>query len=176
MAVRTLTQFRSVAGTVVVPIALVVAGLMVAWVAVERARGDRANPAKWVYLASTAALFAVILIDPIAGLMGFVGAHAIEYFVIVHQSLGLRYGTASGRSGPVPPLARAVQARTGRVGFLAAYLAVIVGIVSLLAWRGSRDAYLVVFFTLGGLHVFYDGFIWKLRRPSVAQSLAIPPP
>ncbi len=32
----------------------------------------------------------------------------------------------------------------------------------------------MVFFTLGGLHVFYDGFIWKLRRPAVAQSLAIP--
>jgi hypothetical protein len=30
-----------------------------------------------------------------------------------------------------------------------------------------------VIFTLGGMHVFYDGFIWKLRRPVVAQSLGI---
>jgi hypothetical protein len=26
---------------------------------------------------------------------------------------------------------------------------------------------------LGGLHVFYDGFIWKLRRPAVAGRFAI---
>jgi hypothetical protein len=27
--------------------------------------------------------------------------------------------------------------------------------------------------TLGALHIFYDGFIWKLRRPRVAASLGI---
>jgi len=47
-------------------------------------------------------------------------------------------------------------------------------LVTLLQWYGSVMAYLVVFFTLGGLHVFYDGFIWKLRRPAVAQSLDLP--
>jgi hypothetical protein len=29
----------------------------------------------------------------------------------------------------------------------------------------------VTFLTLGGLHLLYDGFIWKLRRPAVAASL-----
>ncbi len=179
MAVRALTQYRSLAGLLLIPVVLVVAGLVLAWVAAERRRGDGANPAKWLYLASTASLFVVILVDPIAGLMGYVGAHAIEYFVIVHQSLGLRYGTPPAPNEVTPPpspLARAVRARTGRIGFLVGYLTVIVGLVSLLAWRGSADLYLVVFFTLGGLHVFYDGFIWKLRRPAVARSLAIPGP
>ena len=38
------------------------------------ALGAAANRAKHVYMASTAALFAVILVDPIAGFLGYVGA------------------------------------------------------------------------------------------------------
>ena len=143
----------------------------------ERRRGADANPAKWLYVGSTAALFAVILVDPIAGLMGFVGAHSLEYFVIVHQSLGRRYVEAAGPdSAPArSPLGRAVRARTGRLGLLRRLPRPdprrSCGCCESF---GSAEAYLVVFFTLGGLHVFYDGFIWKLRRPAVAQSLAIP--
>ncbi|HEY5153707.1 MAG TPA: hypothetical protein VIJ47_03165 [Acidimicrobiales bacterium] len=172
LAVETLSRYRSVLAVLVVPIAVVAVALMVTWVRAEWRAGSRANPAKWVYVATTASLFAVILVDPIAGLMGYVGAHAIEYFVIVHQSLGRRYGDAG--TGRASPLGRAVRARPGRVGFLAVYLGVVLAIVTLLQWYGSVTAYLVVFFTLGGLHVFYDGFIWKLRRPAVAHSLALP--
>ena len=32
-----------------------------------------------------------------------------------------------------------------------------------------------VFLTVGGLHVFYDGLIWKLRRPAVAKGFALTP-
>jgi hypothetical protein len=177
IAVRTLTRFHSAAGLLLVPVVVIAAIVAAAYVVSERRRGARANPAKWLYVGSTAALFAVILVDPIAGLMGFVGAHSLEYFVIVHHSLGRRYVEA-----PVPdsaparsPLGRAVRARSGRLGFFAVYLGVILVIVWLLESYGSAEAYLVVFFTLGGLHVFYDGFIWKLRRPAVAQSLSIPP-
>jgi hypothetical protein len=31
--------------------------------------------------------------------------------------------------------------------------------------------YSMIFFTLGALHFFYDGFIWKLRNPEVARSV-----
>ena len=41
---------------------------------------------------------------------------------------------------------------------------------------GTVTAYALVVFTLGGMHVFYDGFIWKLRRPNVANSLGVPAP
>ena len=37
----------------------------------------------------------------------------------------------------------------------------------------TKDINCIFIFTLGGMHVFYDGFIWKLRRPVVAQSLGI---
>ncbi len=34
--------------------------------------------------------------------------------------------------------------------------------------------YLTTILVLGGLHVLYDGFIWKLRKPSVAAGLVTP--
>jgi hypothetical protein len=175
MGIEVLSQWRSVAMWLVVPVAVVAVLVAVRWCRDEAATarsGDDVNPAKWLYLGSTALLFAFILVDPIAGVMGYVGAHAVEYFVIVHQSLGRRYGDAS--SGGSSPLGRVVRARPGRIGFFVVYLGLIIGTVTILQWQASPVLYVVVFFTLGGLHVFYDGFIWKLRRPKVAASLAIP--
>jgi hypothetical protein len=169
-----LASLRPIAAWLVVPVVVLSIAIIVRWLIDERRAvrsGAVVNPAKWIYLASTAVLFVVILIDPIAGIMGYVGAHAIEYFVIVHQSLGRRYGSAEPADGAL--LGRAVRARTGRLGFLAVYVGIIVGIITVLEHAGSPLAYAIVFFTLGGMHVFYDGFIWKLRRPAVAQSLAI---
>jgi hypothetical protein len=165
--VGVLTDLRPLATALLLPTGVVAGGLLVSWVRRERSRGAAANPAKHLYLGSTLLLFAVILLNPIAGFVGYVGAHAVEYFVIVHQALGRRYVELADPS----PLGRVVRARPGRLGFLVVYLGLIVGIVSLLERYGSALAYALVFFTLGGLHVFYDGFIWKLRQPAVSQSL-----
>jgi hypothetical protein len=178
LAIDWLVQLRPIAFALWVPAMAAVVVLAAKWLVDERRRATR-NPMKWVYLASTAALFVVIVLNPLAGIMGYVGAHALEYFVIVHQSLGKRYGAApdtvpGSAAARGPLIGRAVRARTGRLGFLAIYVAIIIGIVTVLERAGSRFAYIVVFFTLGGLHVFYDGFIWKLRRPVVAHSLSIP--
>jgi hypothetical protein len=168
-----LVSFQPYAAVLVVPVVLAVLGLVAAWLWRE-VRRPTVNPAKWLYLGSTAALFVAILVDPIAGVMGYVGAHAVEYFVIVHQSLGRRYTSADEDHGAI--LGRAVRARTGRLGFLLIYVGIVTALVSVLARLGSPLAYFVVFFTLGGMHVFYDGFIWKLRRPAVARSFAIAEP
>ena len=52
--------------------------------------------------------------------------------------------------------------------------------MALLIWAlasiSSLAVHAAVIFTLGGMHVFYDGFIWKLRRPAVARSFAITDP
>jgi hypothetical protein len=163
------------AARVVLPFVLVVvAAIAAAWLRDEWRRRDRANPAKYVYVGATAALFVTILVNPIAGFIAYVGSHAVEYFIIVHQSLGGRYASAELDGGAA--LGRAVRARTGRLGFFALYLGVIVGIVTWLQHAGDVTLYALVFFTLGGLHVFYDGFIWKLRRPVVAHSLGLDAP
>lgn len=53
--------------------------------------------------------------------------------------------------------------------YLAAVLAALV-----IAERGlDVRHYAVILFTVGGLHILYDGVIWKLRRPDVARSFGV---
>jgi hypothetical protein len=170
-AIDVLSRLQPIAAWLVVPAGVLAVTLLVRWIAAERTRvrSGAANPAKWLYVTSTAALFVAILVDPLAGLMGYVGAHALEYFIIVNHSIGRRY-----RHGGRSPLGRVVGAATGRPGFFLVYFATVAAIVVGLDHLDEPVAYAVVFFTLGGLHVFYDGFIWKLRQPKVADSLDIP--
>ena len=152
-----------------VPVVAVVIVAASRWWRAERALGVRANPAKHLYLAATAALVATVLVDPIAGFAGYVGSHAFEYFVIVHRSLRNR-----ARTGDTSALARA-SATAGRravlyVGYFGAVLALV--LVTWHVWDGRLYGMAILFF--GALHIFYDGFVWKLRRPQLAASLGVP--
>jgi hypothetical protein len=147
---------------ILLPLAAVVAVVLtVRWLRDERRHGSGVSGSKRFYTASTAALFLTILVNPVAGFLGYVGSHAIEYFIIVHRSAGPKYASADadGRA----PVGYAVR-RLGRVGFFAAYIGVVFGALSVLDRYGSPTSYTVVILTLGGMHVFYDGFIWK--RPA----------
>ena len=141
--------------------------LAVKWLRVERARGSLASPAKYCYAAGTLGLVIAVMVDPIAGVAGYVAAHAIEYFAVVHRSLRTRRDDA--------PVAVATRTRGRRVGVYALYfgaiLAIIFGTVNMM--DGRLYGYLILFF--GALHILYDGFVWKLRRPAVAASLGITP-
>jgi hypothetical protein len=168
-----LTTLRPFVAALVTPVLVLSVALAVRWIAEERSRARRgeANPAKWLYLASTAVLFSWMLVDPVSGFIAYVGAHAIEYFVIVNHSLGTRYDDGSGG-----PLGAAVRSAHGRTKFFAGYAAALVLLIVVLGRSGNTDAYGFAVLWLGGLHVFYDGFIWKLRRPAVARGLVQPMP
>lgn len=172
--IESLLEYREIAGLLLVPLVVVAAVLVARWVMGEVRSGSKANPAKWVYVGSTAALFGVMLIDPIAGLFAYVGSHAVEYFVIVHHRLALYQGDDPVDATEPTPVGRAVRARPGRLGFLLLYAGVLVAIVSLLKVTASPPLYAAFFFTLGGMHILFDGFVWKLRRPSLARGLVGP--
>jgi hypothetical protein len=164
-----LTSLRDVA-VWLVPVAVLAAVLCtLQWVAREASnyRAGAANPAKWVYAGATAVLIGVMLIDPVAGFVGYVGAHAVEYFVIVHRSLASRW-TGDGSGGAIGAL---VRRPGGRNRFLAGYVVAIVAFTGGLLWLGNHRLYMVAIISLGGLHILYDGFIWKLRKPAVAGAL-----
>jgi hypothetical protein len=57
--------------------------------------------------------------------------------------------------------------RLGRIGFLTIYLALVLAVVQMLDRWTAPTTYTVVILMLGGMHVLYDGFIWK--RPSAAR-------
>jgi hypothetical protein len=161
-----LASLRSYAENLVLPMCIVVVGLATKWLWEEYKRP--VNPAKHFYLATTVALFVVILINPIVGFIGYVGSHAYEYFVIVNRSLEKSYIEPKRVDSSLGWLA---NLSVGRIGLLVAYLGLIVLTVYLLENFASFIVYSMVFFTLGALHFFYDGFIWKLRNPRVAQSV-----
>ena len=109
-------------------------------------------------------MLAAALVDPLAAVVGFVGSHAVEYFVVVHRSVGAE---AAHRG----PLAGLVRLPHGRALFFAAYAAGVSGLFVLLYRVASPSVLVVAVLTIGALHFFYDSFIWKLRKPDVAASL-----
>ncbi len=141
-----------------------------AWVRRERRRGFDANPAVYLYLTGTLGLFVVAIMAPIAGFLAWIAAHAIEYFVIVSTNLDSRYRKGARATAP---LGRVVASPVRGLGVVAASALAVVVATQYLHGRISPFAYGLVFLSIGGLHVFYDGFIWKLRRPQVADSFRI---
>jgi hypothetical protein len=137
------------------------------WWKAERRLGLRASRPKHWYVLGTVGLIIAVMIDPIAGVAGYVAAHAIEYFAVVHSSLRKRNDPAMVAVATQTPRRRAV-----------AYLAYFAAIATLVyvTWspfNGKLYAFAILFF--GALHILYDGFVWKLRRPAVAASLGIAP-
>lgn len=140
-------------------------GSTVVWARRERSVAGGCSRGKHLYAASTLALVVVVMFDPVAGVAGFIGAHAIEYFAVVDSSLRTRRDDAR--------VARATATTSRRVAAYLLYAAAIFVTVRLA--RGQFDGRLYTFLLVyaGALHILYDGFIWKLRRAPVAASLGI---
>ena len=139
--------------------------MAVRWCRAERSLGAMASRPKHWYALGTAGLIVAVMIDPIAGVAGYVAAHAIEYFAVVHSSLRKRNDEA--------PVAAVTRTRARRAATYLVYFVAIGAVVFFTKSRldGRLYAFAVLFF--GALHILYDGFVWKLRRPSVAASLGI---
>ena len=170
--VRVLQRYQSVARWVLIPATIFVVWAAVRWWRVERAQSARSVP-KYVYLGFTLALFVVMLVNPIVGIVGYVGSHAVEYVVIVHGALGKRYSGTSGSAEPGGFVGRVVRTRLRSSGVIVVYLIAVTLFIKAVTGGLSAANASVVLLTVGGMHVFFDGFIWKLRRPVVARSLEI---
>jgi hypothetical protein len=170
--VRLLTDMRPAALALLVPVGLTALALTVALVIQEAGHTSPvsrrpANPAKWLYQGSSLALLGGLAIDPAAGFIAYVGAHAIEYFVVVYKTTEKRYGEGGG-SGLLGRLGRNVWGRVAVLGGIVA-LALVAHV------RLHGNAFNIVLYTVGALHFLYDSVIWKLRKPAVAADFAIPP-
>ena len=169
-AITDLTAVRPYALWLVTP--AVVAFAVVVWMLVrqERERSAEANPAKWLYQGSSLALIAAIAYDPLAGFVAYVAAHAIEYTIVVDKTVERRYAAARPQ---MPALGRLVRDRRARIASFVAFVALILWFESDVRDAIPGHAYLIVVYSVGILHFWYDSFIWKLRRPAVARDLGI---
>lgn len=139
--------------------------LAVRWLRAEHRLGTAASRPKHWYALGTVGLVVAVMVDPIAGVAGYVAAHAIEYFAVVHSSLRKRTDAA--------PVAAATRTRARRTVTYTGYFLVIAVFVVATQSRFDGRLYAFAVLFLGALHILYDGFVWKLRRPAVAASLGI---
>ncbi len=167
-SVRLLADLSSYARILFWVAAIVGIVLVARWWQAERRLGTAASRPKHWYALGTAGLVIAVMIDPIAGVAGYVAAHAIEYFAVVHSSLRKRADAS--------PVAMATRTTTRRAATYVLYFLAIGLLVYFTKSRldGRLYAFAVLFF--GALHILYDGFVWKLRRPAVAASLGITSP
>jgi hypothetical protein len=162
--VHQLAALRPYASALLLPVAVYTFVLTVRWVRVElsRRRAGVANPAKQLYVGSTLAMFAwAMLVDPVSGLAGFGGAHAIEYFFVVHHTLTRRSTTAA-------PLDALVRRARGASGFLLVYALGLLALFACVRLLAAEQVYTFVVLSLGGLHFLFDSFIWKSPRAAPA--------
>ena len=122
-------------------------------------RSTHSSP-RLVYLASTAALLVTLAVDPVVGFVGYVGAHAAEYFLIVRW----RVGRAAERA-MAGDAVRALARRVGGDGTLGLYASVIAGFIVVINVLQPSAVTPVIVLTLGALHLFFDGVTWHAPRP-----------
>jgi hypothetical protein len=167
-AARLLSRMTGEAAVALGIVGLAAVYLTARWTRSEVRTRTGINPGKWLYLGSTAGLFVLAVVDPLAAVIGFVASHSVEYFALVGRSVGAetRHPGALGR---------VARRRHGRLFFFAGY-----GVLAILAFialyrLSPASVLLLAVLTIGAVHFFYDAFIWKLRKPEVATSLAARP-
>jgi hypothetical protein len=163
---RAIEIVASVQDAVVLLLPLVLVGTIV--ITARWARNELERPShsasRLLYLASTAALLAVLAIDPVVGFVAYVGAHAAEYFLVVRWRVD-RAAQKSIAGDGVGWLAR----RVGGSGTLALYAVAVVTLLGAIRFVEPGAVVPVIVLTLGGLHLLYDGVIWKSPRPAVVD-------
>lgn len=153
-----------VLGAALLLFALTVAGLMtVTWVRAELGRTVH-SPARIIYLGSTAVLFVILAVEPVVGFVGYVGAHAAEYFFVVRWRMR-RAGEQSTAGDVVGALVR----RVGAGGSIALYAAAVVAIIAGLHSLNGSEMAVTITLALGAIHLAFDSVIWRSPRPADAR-------
>jgi len=132
---------------------------LVAIVASVRSRTARPTPqrAREELIASGVLLSTALAIDPVAGLIAMVGAHAFEYAIVTSHALA--------RSRALKP-ARAF-------GLVFVLLFVFAGVLELLSQVAPTIVTSGLLLVVGLLHFTFDAVIWRLRRPETAAQLGL---
>ncbi len=139
---------------------LMATAMLIPWVRAEAQASPRVGRApRLVFWASSLCLLGVFVVHgPIVGYLVFGFAHSIEYILFVY--LFSHHRIARGDTAP--------SART----FGSAISLVTLSAVLFALFAAARQVWMVPLFVVyytatSALHYFYDGLIWKMRRPEV---------
>lgn len=132
------------------------------WLRAElRSTGPRAP--RLVFMGSTIALFAVFVVGgPVLGYLTFGAAHALEYVAFVHHTATKKYQAGGA---PIASVFRTPALAFGLMLLVPAIYATLDG-------RGitALAGYVVYEATTAIAHFVFDGWVWKVRSPSVATA------
>ena len=138
----------------------VAAAMLIGWVRAEaQARPRVGRGPRLMFWTSTLGLLGVFVVHgPVVGYLVFGFAHALEYILFVYLFSHRR--VAGGETAPgVRVLGRALPIVTVSALLLALFAA------AREVW--TLPLFVVYYSTTSALHFFYDGLIWKMRRPEV---------
>ncbi len=153
-------EYPSIGWSLLVVSGLAAAGMALAWVRAEAGTRPRAaRGPRLVFWVSSLCLLGVFVVHGLmVGFLVFGVAHAIEYVLFV-------YVVSRGRMarGERAPSARVF----GRALPLAAVSALLLALYVAARQVWTLPLFVVYYTATSALHFFYDGLIWKLRRPEV---------
>ncbi len=139
---------------------LVAAAMVLAWVRAEAQASPRLGRApRLVFWASSVCLLGVFVVHgPVVGYLVFGFGHALEYILFVYLFSHRRIARGEAAAG-ARVLGRAVPLVTLSAILFALFVA------ARQVW--TLPLFVVYYGATSALHFFYDGLIWKMRRPEV---------
>jgi heme/copper-type cytochrome/quinol oxidase subunit 4 len=158
-------QEHSGIGWVLVVVAgAVAAAMVIAWARTEAQASPRVGRApRLVFWASSVCLLGICVVHgPVVGFLVFGFAHSLEYILFVY--LFSRRRIVGGETAP--------SARMfGRAAPLVTVSALLLALFVAARQVWTVPLFVVYYTATSALHYFYDGLIWKMRRPEVRAPL-----
>jgi heme/copper-type cytochrome/quinol oxidase subunit 4 len=157
-------EYPAIGWALLVAAGVVAAAKVIAWVRAEAHASPRVGRGpRLVFWASSLCLFGVFVVHgPVVGYLVFGFGHSVEYTVFVYLFSHRRI--ARGETAPsVRALGRAVPLVMLSTLLLAFFVA------ARQVW--TVPLFVVYYKATSALHFFYDGLIWKMRRPEVRAPL-----
>lgn len=121
---------------------------------------------RWTFLISTICLLAIFVVfGPLTGFLCFAFSHAVEYIAFVHHFESRRAPRARGDQ--LHPLWRLKPISSFLLLLIPNFL-----IFYFLFWKfGGLTAVLIYVGATSLIHFLFDGWIWRVRQPTIRNPL-----
>jgi hypothetical protein len=136
------------------------------YIANEYGNRHRISIPKNLYVFSILLLYSIFLYDFVVGYIVFAFSHGIEYIAFVNRYVEKKYRQCPLSSSILAHASRKLWAYSG----LFSLVIILLCLIGMNSDKGWFTTYIV---GSSFLHFLYDGWIWKMRKPSVGKPLDI---